>query len=92
MEYVLREQRNNQYYCKDHSKIITFNSQEKANQFLNAFAQYAMAEGMQFMMSDPGMLMEVQSTLQSTIIEEKPKDETLKFISYDDILKEKGAY
>lgn len=92
MEYVLRETINNQYYCKDHTKIIVFDSQEKANLFLNAFAQYAMTNAMTTMMSeDPINIMEVQQVLHSTIIEEKPSDETINFISFEDIMKEKGV-
>lgn len=92
MEYVLREQINNQYYCKDHTKIITFPNEQLASQFVNSFAQYAMTMGMQQIMNNPGLIMEVQQTLSSTTIEEKPKDETLSFITIEDILKEKGVY
>lgn len=92
MGYVLREQINNQYYCKDHNKIIVFPNEQIAADFVNAFAQYAMTQAMQFMMEDPGLIMEVQQTLQSTKIEEQPKGDNITFITYEEILREKGVY
>ena len=92
MGYVLREQLNNQYYCKNHNKIIVFPNEQIAADFVNAFAQYAMAQAMQFMMEDPRLIIEVQQTLQSTKIEGQPKENNLEFITYEEILREKGVY
>ena len=92
MEFVLREQINNQYYCKDHSKIIVFPNEQIASQFLEVFANYAMANAMQNMMSNPSLIMEVQQKLASTTIEEKPQDNTLNYILLEDIMREKGVY
>lgn len=92
MGYVLREQINNQYYCKDHNKIIVFPNEQLAAQFIQSFANYAMTNAMQYMMENPGMIMEVQQVLNATTIEEKPKDNSLNFISIEDILREKGVY
>lgn len=92
MEYVLREQINNQYYCKDHTKIITFPNEQLASQFVNSFGNYAMTMALSQMMDNPGLIMEVQQALSATTIEEKPKDETLSFITIEDILREKGVY
>lgn len=91
MEFVLREQINNQYYCKDHTKIITFPNEQMASQFVNSFANYAMAMGMARMMSNPGLLMEVQQVIHSTTIEEKPKDYKGEYITIEEILREKGV-
>jgi hypothetical protein len=90
--YVLRETLSNQYYCKDHNKIIVFPNQQLASQFLNTFANYAMTMAMQNMISNPGAIIEIQQILSSTIIEEKPKDDSLNFVTIEDILREKGVY
>lgn len=72
MTYVLRERVNNRYYCKDHNKIIEFDTLDEARNFLTQFEQIAMAIAMGQMMMNPGVLQEVQQVCQSTTIDEKP--------------------
>ena len=72
MTYVLRERVNNRYYCKDHNKIIEFDTLDEARNFLTQFEQIAMAIAMGQMMMNPGILQEVQQVCQSTTIDEKP--------------------
>ena len=92
MTYVLRERVNNQYYCKDHNKIIEFNNIREAHDFLNAFGQYAMSKAMEIAMrGNPGIIADVQQLLQSTTVDEKPNC-NCEFISYNEILKQKGFY
>ena len=91
MSYVLRERVNNKYYCKDHNKIIEFNDIQDAHNFLAVFGQYAMTMAMQYMMSDPGIISEVQQVLNATTVDEKPNCDC-EFITYEDILKNKGVY
>jgi hypothetical protein len=92
MTYVIRDTFSNQYYCKDHNKIIVFPTPQLASQFLKAFADYAMTMGVQDMMSNPRIIIEIQYILSSTIIEEKPEDNSLNFVTIEDILKEKGIH
>lgn len=84
MSYVLREQVNDRYYCKDHNKIIEFDTIDEARNFLNRFSQIALAMGMQTMLTGGTDLGEIQQVCQSTIIEEKPNCEC-EFINYKDI-------
>ena len=85
MTYVLREQVYNRYYCKDHNKIIEFDTIEEARNFLNQFTNIAMAMAMgQVMAGNPGLINEVQQVCQSTIVEEKPKCDC-NFINFKDI-------
>ncbi len=72
MSYVLRERVNNRYYCKDHNKIIEFDTLDEARNFLTQFEQVAMAIAMGQIMMNPGILQEVQQVCQSTTIDEKP--------------------
>lgn len=72
MTYVLRERVKNRYYCKDHNKIIEFDTLDEARNFLTQFEQIAMAIAMGQMMANPGILQEVQQVCQSTTIDEKP--------------------
>lgn len=85
MSYVLREQVNNRYYCKDHNKIIEFDTINEARNFLAQFSQVAILMGMKNLgnpeISDLG---EINAVCQSTIIEEKPNCEC-EFINYKDI-------
>ena len=91
MTYVLRERVNNRYYCKDHNKIIEFEDIRDAHDFLNGFGQYAMTRAMEKAIEgNPGIVMEVQQLLQSTTIDEKPDSGKCEFISYNEILKQKG--
>ena len=90
MTYVLRETIGNSYFCKEHNKIIEFENPQLAQNFLNGFGQYAMAQAMPIVMQDPGIIMNVQQVLQSTIIEEKPENCSCEFITYEQILRDKG--
>lgn len=86
MTYVLRENIYNRYYCKDHNKIIEFDTINEAQNFLNQFANVAMAMGMQYTMSgNPMIINEIQQVVQSTKIEERPTNCTCEFINYKDI-------
>ena len=91
MEFVLRAQSNNQYYCKNHNKIIIFPNQEIASQFVQTFANYAMGQAMPMAFEDPGLLIEVQQVIHSTTIEEKPEDYKGEYITIEEILREKGV-
>ena len=74
MTYVLRERVNNRYYCKDHNKIIEFDTIDEAREFLNGFFNYSMAEGMNYAMhGNPAIIGEIQQVIQSTTIDEKPE-------------------
>lgn len=85
MTYVLREQVYNRYYCKDHNKIIEFDTINEARNFLNQFTNIAMTMAMgQVMTGDPGLISEVQQVCQSTTIEETPIC-NCKFINYKTI-------
>ena len=84
MTYILREQVKNRYYCKDHNKIIEFDTIDEARDFLNHFSQIALAMGMQTMLTGGADLGEIQQVCQSTIIEEKPKC-NCEFINFKDI-------
>ena len=84
MTYVLRERVKNRYYCKDHNKIIEFDTLDEARNFLTQFEQIAMAIAMGQMMVNPGILQEVQQVCQSTTIDEKPECQCV-FINYKDI-------
>lgn len=87
MTYVLRERVNNRYYCKDHNKIIEFNDAQTAHNFLAAFSQYAMAMAMN---TDPFMIGEIQTVINSTTVDEKPASGICEYINYNDILRSKG--
>lgn len=85
MTYVLREGTQNRYYCKDHNKIIEFNTIEEARNFLSQFTNIAIAMGMgQSIMGNPGLINEIQQVCQSTTIDEKPICEC-EFINYNDL-------
>lgn len=86
MTYVLREQVNNRYYCKDHNKIIEFDTIDEARNFLAQFSQIAILMGMKNL-GNPEVsdLSEIQAVCQSTIIEEKPINCECKFINFNDI-------
>ena len=86
MTYVLRERTQNRYYCKDHNKIIEFNSIDEARNFLSQFEQYAMTIAIsQMMKGNSGLISEVQQICQSTTIDEKPLSCICEFINYKDI-------
>lgn len=89
MTYVLRERVNNRYYCKDHDKIIEFSDIQTAHNFLAGFSQYAMTMAMQ---TNPFMIGEIQSLINSTTVDEKPNSGFCEYITYEDILKSKGVY
>ena len=89
MTYVLREQVNNRYYCKDHNKIIEFDTIDEARLFLNNFANFAMAMGMSTIMQNPGVMNDIQQVCQSTTIDEKPACDC-EFVNYKKIKEEKG--
>lgn len=85
MSYVLRERVYNRYYCKDHNKIIEFDTIDEARNFLSQFEQVAMAMAMgQMMMGNSGLISEVQQVCQSTTIDEKPNC-NCEFINFKDI-------
>ena len=85
MTYLLREGIYNRYYCKDHDKIIEFDTIDEAQDFLNKFSQAAMAMAMgQIMTGNVGLINEVQQVCQSTEIDEKPNC-SCEFINYKDI-------
>ena len=85
MTYVLRERAKNRYYCKDHTKIIEFDTIDEARDFLNQFTNIAMTMAMgQIMRGDPGLINEVQQVCQSTTIDEKPTC-NCEFINFKDI-------
>lgn len=86
MTYVLRERTQNRYYCKDHNKIIEFDTIDEARNFLSQFEQIAMAMAMGQMMTGNGsfLINDVQQVCQSTTIDEKPNC-TCEFINYKDI-------
>lgn len=85
MTYVLRERVYNRYYCKDHNKIIEFDTIDEARNFLSQFEQYAMAIAMsQIMMGNSELISEVQQVCQSTTIDEKPNC-NCEFINFKDI-------
>lgn len=85
MTYVLRERVYNRYYCKDHNKIIEFDTIDEARNFLGQFEQYAIAMAMsQMMMGNSGLISEVQQVCQSTTIDEKPNC-NCEFINFKDI-------
>ena len=87
MTYVLRERTQNRYYCKDHNKIIEFDTIEEARDFLSQFEQVALAKAMGLaVMGNPQLINEVQQVCQSTTIDEKPICEA-EFINYNDIRK-----
>lgn len=87
MTYVLRERVNNRYYCKDHNKIIEFDTIDEARNFLAQFSQVAMTMAMsQIMMGNSGLINEVQQVCQSTTIDEKPNC-NCEFINYKDIVR-----
>lgn len=86
MSYVLRERVHNRYYCKDHNKIIEFNNTQDAHNFLASFGQYVMIMAMQYAMSDPSILGDVQQVLNSTTVDEKPNCDC-EFVKYEDLKK-----
>ena len=86
MTYVLRERVNNRYYCKDHNKIIEFDTMNEAHEFLSQCSQIFMAMGMNMVMQgDPGIMGEIQQVCQSTTIDEKPVNCSCEFINYKEI-------
>lgn len=88
MTYVLRERTQNRYYCKDHNKIIEFDTIDEARNFLSQFEQVAMAMAINQMMNGNSFLInEVQQVCQSTTIDEKPLSCTCEFVNYKDIQK-----
>ena len=85
MAYVLRERVYNRYYCKDHNKIIEFDTIDEARNFLGQFEQIAIAMAMsQVMMGNSGLISEVQQVCQSTTIDEKPNC-NCEFVNFKDI-------
>lgn len=82
MSYVLREQIENRYYCKEGTKIIEFNKIENAYNFLNSFGAYCM---MRAMNEDIGLLGIIQQVLNATIVEEKPENCECEFINYENL-------
>ena len=85
MTYVLRERVKNRYYCKDHNKIIEFDTIDEARYFLNGFFEYAMAKAMSMIQDEgPGIIEEVQQVIQFTSIDEKPEC-NCEFINFKDI-------
>ena len=85
MTYVLRERVYNRYYCKDHNKIIEFDTIDEARNFLGQFEQIAIAMAMsQVMMGNSGLISEVQQVCQSTTIDEKPNC-NCEFVNFKDI-------
>lgn len=85
MTFVLRERVNNRYYCKDHNKIIEFDTIQEAQDFLRQFEQIAMTMAMgQAMMGNPGLINDVQQVCQSTTIDERPTCDC-EFVNYKDI-------
>ena len=86
MTYVLREQVKNRYYCKDHNKIIEFDTIDQARNFLAQFSQVTILMGMRAM-NDPEIsdLGEINAVCQSTIVEEKPDNCECEFINFNDI-------
>jgi hypothetical protein len=87
MTYVLRERIQNRYYCKDHNKIIEFDTINEARNFLSQFEQYAMAMAISQMMTrnHSFLINDVQQVCQSTTIDEKPENCTCVFINYKNI-------
>jgi len=86
MTYVLRERTQNRYYCKDHNKIIEFDTIDEARNFLSQFEQVAMTLAIRQIMINPSFLQEVQQVCQSTTIDDKPECQCV-FINYKDIVK-----
>ena len=89
MSYVLREQAQNRYYCKDHYKVIEFDTMNEARDFLNNFANFAMAYGIGMAMRGgiASDISEIQQVIQSTIIEEKPNCNTMESINWKEVQK-----
>lgn len=87
MSYVLREQVKNRYYCKDHNKVIEFDTMDEARNFLNNFSNFAMTYGIGLSMRGgiAADLGEIQQVLQSTIIELKPNCNTMEYVNYKTI-------
>jgi hypothetical protein len=82
MSYVLREQIENRYYCKEGTKIIEFNKVEDAYNFLNSFGAYCT---MRAMSEDISLLGIIHQVLNATIVEEKPENCECEFINYENL-------
>lgn len=85
MYYIIKLE--NKYFCKDHIKVILFNSVDEASNFLNMFHNYAMTRAMT---EDPQILFNIIKIFSNAIIETANSSDFENYVLFSDIKKEKG--
>lgn len=82
--FTIRETEKNIYFMKDHEKVIVFNTQEEANEFVNSFFAWAIPQAMSTDMTLVGDVMYSQNHIS---IEKLPDKVEFKTINFNELKK-----
>ena len=90
MQFIIEQTNLGKYFCKDHEKVIVFDSEQDAYAFANEFYQFAPAMAMSMMFENPSIMGEVIDSAQKWKVIELPENFEAKTINYDEIRRERG--
>ena len=82
--FTIRETAKNIYFMKNHEKVIVFDTQEEANEFVNNFFAYAMPQAMG---TDMTLVGEVMCSQNRIAIEPLPDEIEFKTINFNELRK-----
>ena len=82
--FTIRETAKNIYFMKNHEKVIVFDTQEEANEFVNNFFAYAMPQAMG---TDITLVGEVMCSQNRIAIEPLPDEIEFKTINFNELRK-----
>jgi len=82
--FIIREKQKNIYFMKDHEKVIVFDTQEEANNFINNFFAWAVPQAMSM---DLGLVGEVINSQNHIVIEPLPDKVEFKTINFSELRK-----
>ena len=88
MQFIIEQTNLKKYFCKDHTKVIVFDSEQDAYAFAQNFYNYAMPEAMMSAFNgDPTLVQSVMSSSDKWKVIPLPADFKAETINYSEIKK-----
>lgn len=82
--FIIYAEKVGKYFCKDHTKVIVFDTPDEAAAFAQSFCQYSTMMGMEAAFEAPSIFITMQEVLNSIVIKELPAQYEFEIINFKD--------
>lgn len=85
--FIIRSESKNYDWKYQHNKVIVFDSDYDAYNYLKQFEQFAMMQAMEAVFTDPSFMSEVQNCLHNTKVIPLPENYDKEIVNYTDVFR-----